>query len=339
MGGERAMTSSPEMFITALTYELGEHEHELGELPDVPEEVRQSLREGGLSDYRTTDRSIVELASGPIRRTVAALDEDERRGIRRLIFASNSVWDDSLHSPLALSGVLADLDLPGVVPLGVSLSWCANVHIALDLARMMIAADGDPSVLVVCADIWPAERRDRLVTPAVSVHSDAAASFVVSRRDGPFRYRGTRLRLDPGLGIADRANRPAEFLERAAQGVIGTVTETLEADGVAAGEIARVVPNNYSRVVCEWVGSQLGFELDALYLDNVPRFAHALCTDNPINLRDLAAADDLSAGDRLMLLGTGPYQWGAAVVDVVRPGVAAGAAEGADGDATRPPLC
>lgn len=332
------MPPAPDLYLTALTYELGEHEHRLDDLPGVPDDVRQALHDGGLSNYRVTDRSVVELAAGPIRRTVEALDDDLRRGIRRLVFASNSVWDESLHSPLAVSRVLDGLDLRGVVPLGVSLSWCVNVHTALDLARMLVAADGDEAVLVVCADLWPGSRPDRLVLPNVSVHTDAAASFVVTARDGPFRYRHTRLRLDPALGLLDRTRDPQQFLERAAQGVVGTVSETLEAGGVAPGDIAKVVPNNYSRFVCDWVAGLAGFEADALYLDNLPRFAHALCTDNPINLRDLAD-DGLAPGDRLLLLGTGPYQWGAAIVDVVRAGVAAATDGDDDGDASRAPLC
>jgi hypothetical protein len=39
------------------------------------------------------------------------------------------------------------------------------------------------------------------------------------------------------------------------------------------------------------------------------------------------------------MLGTGPYQWGAAIVDVVRPGVTTGAAADGDGVVSRPPLC
>src|SRR4051794_15747429 len=103
--------ASADMFLTALTYELGEDEHRLEDLPGGPDDVRQSLHDGGLSNYRVTERSVVELAAGPIRRTVEALGDDVRQGIRRLIFPTNSVWDESLHSTLALSRVLNELDL------------------------------------------------------------------------------------------------------------------------------------------------------------------------------------------------------------------------------------
>ena len=61
----------------------------------------QSLHEGGLANYRVTEQSVVQLAAEPnSRRTVEALDDELCGGIRRLVFASNSVWDESLHSPL-----------------------------------------------------------------------------------------------------------------------------------------------------------------------------------------------------------------------------------------------
>lgn len=331
--------ASSDIFLTALTYELGEDQHSLEDLPAVSDDVRQTLYDGGLSHYRVTERSVVELAATPIRRTVEALNDDVREGIRRVIFASNSAWDESLHSPLELSRVLDGLGMPGLTPIGVSLSWCVNTHTALDLARMMIEADGDAAVLVVCADLWPKSRPDRLVLPNVSVHTDAAACFAVSRHEGPFRIGQARMRLDPALGLMDRTKDPQQFIERSAQGVIGTINETLDAGGAGAGDISKVIPNNYSRFVCEWVADLMKFPSEHVYLNNLPRFAHALCADNPINLRDLAAENGIEPGDRLLVLGTGPYQWGAVLVDVVRPGVAGGSAEKGDGEVSQPPLC
>lgn len=309
------MAASRDIFITGIAYELGEQEHDLDELTAVVPGVRQSLREGGLSTYRTTERSVVELTAGPIRRTLDALDDADRGAIRRLIFATNSVWDESLHTPAAVSGLLNKLDLPGVLPLGASLSWCANFHAALELARLLIEADGEECVLVACADKWPVERVDRLVSPKVSVHTDAAASFAVTTRGGPFQVRATRIRLDPALGTVDRNREFVRYMDGVARGVTGIVNDALGAVGLEPDAVARVVPNNYNRWTSRSMGQLAGFEEPQLYLDNVPRFAHALCADNPINLCDLASNGGVRRGDRLLLLGTGPYQWGASVVD------------------------
>jgi len=328
-----------DIFISALTYELGEMLHDLGDLPGVGDDIRQQLYDGGLRNYRVTGRSVVELAAGPMRRAVEVLPDAARAGLRRVIFASNSAWDQALHSPLELSRVLDGLGLPGLTPVGVSLSWCVNTHTALDLARMMIEADGDPAVLIVCADTWPETRPDRLVLPDVSVHSDAAACFVLTTEEGPFRLGATRMRLDPALGLLDREKRPEEFVQRASQGVIGTIEETLEASGLGVEDFSLVIPNNYSKFVCHWVADLMGFPSDQVYLKNLPRFAHGLCADNPINLRDFACESTLEQGQRMLLLGTGPYQWGAAVIDQVRSGVRTGSASDGDGEVSQPPLC
>jgi 3-oxoacyl-[acyl-carrier-protein] synthase-3 len=333
------MNHSSEIFLTGLTYELGEVVHDLDELTDVVPGVRQTLREGGLETWRTTDRSIVQLASGPLRGTIEALNHAERAGVRRLIFASNSVWDESLHTSAAVSALLEEFGLPQVMPVGANMSWCANFHLALELARLMIETDGDECVLVVCADIWPKER-NRLVAPGVSVHSDAAAAFAVSRQGGPFRIGTTRFGLDPRLGTMDRNSQFTQYIGMVGEGLSALMEETLGAAGLARDMVACVVPNNYNRWSCRTLAELGGFTEDDLYLENVPRFAHALCADNPINLCDLASnGSDLNPGDHLLLLGTGPYQWGVSVVDFVRPGVQVEVAAVGVGATGGPPLC
>ncbi|MDQ3933002.1 MAG: hypothetical protein M3340_00035 [Actinomycetota bacterium] len=333
------MNHSSEIFLTGLTYELGEVVHDLDELTHVAPGVRQTLRDGDLETWRTTDRSIVELASGPLRGTVEALNDEERAGVRKLIFASNSVWDESLHTSVAVSALLDELGLPEVIPVGANMAWCANFHLALELARMMIQTDGDECVLVVCADIWPKER-DRLVSPGVSVHSDAAAAFAVSSHGGPFRIGTTRFGIDPGLALMDRNSQFVQYMGRVGEGLSALMTQTLGAAGLAPDMVARVVLNNYNRWSCRTLAELGGFTEDHLYLDNVPRFAHALCVDNPINLCDLGSnGSALSPGDHLVLLGTGPCQWGVSVVDVVRPGVQVEVAAVGVGATGGPPLC
>ena len=333
------MNQSSEIFLTGLTYELGEELHDLDELTDVVPGVRQTLREGGLETWRTTDRSLVELASGPLRATIEALSDEERAGIRKLIFASNSVWDESLHTGMAVSALLEEFGLPGVMPVGANMSWCANFHLALELARMMIQTDGDECVLVVCADIWPKER-NRIVVPGVSVHSDAAAAFAVSSHGGPFRLGTTRFGLDPRLGSIDRNSEFTKYIGMVGEGLSALMQETLDAAGLARDLVACVVPNNYNRWSCRTLAELGGFTEDDLYLENVPRFAHALCADNPINLCDLGSnGSDLNPGDHLLVLGTGPYQWGLSVIDVERQGVQAEAAVVGVGATGGPALC
>ncbi|MGB7686730.1 MAG: 3-oxoacyl-[acyl-carrier-protein] synthase III C-terminal domain-containing protein [Solirubrobacterales bacterium] len=309
-------STTTNMYVTALEYELGEDEHDLDDLSGIDPEVKQVLREGGINTYRTTDRSVVELAAGPITRTVAALSDEERSRIKRLIFASNSMWDESLHTANAFSELLRDLGIPDVVPMSASMSWCANFHIALEMSRLLVQ-DGEECVLVICADLWPKQRADRLVSPRISVHSDAAASFAVSTHGGPFQLHRTNVRLDPALGSLDRNTQLTEYMEGVANGVTGTVGAAL-GGSLTPDDIARVVPNNYSRWTCRAISQLAGFDESKLFLDNVPRFAHALCADNPINLRDLIERDGVSAGDLLLMLGTGPYQWGASVLEATR---------------------
>ena len=62
--------------------------------------------------------------------------------------------------------------------------------------------------------------------------------------------------------------------------------------------------------MCKWVSGLIGFPSELVYLDNLPRFAHALCADNLVNLHDFAAQDGIRPDDHLLLLGTGPIPMG-----------------------------
>jgi 3-oxoacyl-[acyl-carrier-protein] synthase III len=301
--------------LTAFAYELGEETHDLDELTTVLPGVRNSLRQAGLASYRISTKSPVELARGPIERSLAALDPGAREGLRRVVFATNSLAHPSLATPHALSRLLAELGLPSLFPIGVFMSFCANFQAALELARALVVSGRERDVLVVCTDVFD-KGPDRLVSPKISVHSDAAVSLVVSASDGPFRLLETRLRVDSAMGALDRNTQFVQYMDGVSRAVVGIVDETLGAAGLGRDQIVRVLPNNYNAWVCRSMAQLAGFGEAQLYLDNLPRFAHALAADNPINLVDCVAAGKAASGDHLVLLGSGAFQWGCSVVRV-----------------------
>jgi 3-oxoacyl-[acyl-carrier-protein] synthase III len=316
MGEEIQMshTTRP-IFVNALAYELGEEEHEVGSLTMAPEETKTLLREAGLDAYRTSPRSPVELARGPVSRSLESLPAAVRDGIGRVIFATNSFDDASIAAQESTSQLLVDLDLPDASPIGVFLSFCANFHSAVEIAHALVALGNEESVLIVCSDVL-ADGEERLVPPNISVFSDAASSFVVTASDGPYRLIGTRLRVDSRLGVIDRNAEFVQYMDGVSRGITGLVDELLGTFDVDREEVSRVLPNNYNRWVCRSMAELVGFTEDHLFLDNVSRFAHAFASDNVINLADFETAGLATAGDTLALFGTGGFQWGCTLVQV-----------------------
>lgn len=304
------------IFLKSLAYELGEQTHDIDDLHDIPGNVRTLLTEAGLRSYRVSSRLPLDLARGPVADTLASLSDAERASIKRVIIATNSFHDPALTAQDGASRMLVELGLPDVTPVGVFLSFCANFHSAIEIARALVALDGEGSVLIICSDVLAADE-SRLVPPNISVFSDAAVSFVVSSTDGPYAILGTRLRVDSTLGLLDRTNQFVEYMDGVSHGVRGIVDDILVTVGRNASEVSHVLPNNYSRWVCRSMAELVGFSEDRLYLDNVARFAHAFAADNAINLCDFGKNEPTVTGEILALFGTGGFQWGCTLVEVV----------------------
>lgn len=309
-----AMTDDS-VYLTGLDYTLGEEDHDLDELTSVLPGVREALREAGVERYRTSTMSPIELAGDSLHKTLHHLPTTWRGGIKHLIYATNSIWDGELLEPAPLGNLLLSLGLEHAYPYGIFMSYCANLQCALDLGASMIRSNKADHVLVVCTD--KAEPgSDRLVKPRISVHSDGAASFVMTRerRTGSYQLLSTVLTVTPALGSVDADAQFVDYLNGITAGVVNVVRRTLDTVGIEPSAVAKGFTNNYNCAVATMMGKLAGFDPDQLYLVNVPRFAHALAADAIINIADWAAEGGSTTGEPLLMLSTGPIQWGCSVV-------------------------
>ena len=312
------MANPADVYVTALAYELGEHEHPLDELTVVLPGVRASLREAGLRHYRTTERTPLELARCALAGTLERADPAVRGEISHVIYATNTMWRVEFADAAALGDLLTGLGLHRAYPIGLFLSYCANLQASLEVAAALIRAGQAEHVLVVCTDKTDPES-DRLVQPKISVHSDAAASFLLTSEPvpGAYRLRRTVLHIDPSLGVLHPEERFVEYLSAVSESVVKVVNNTVTGLGLTVADITKVFPNNYNHWVSRIIGDLAGFHADQVYLDNIPRFAHALAADGVINLSDWSASASTTPGDHLLLLGAGPTQWGCSVLEVM----------------------
>ena len=316
------MTSTPPeqpVYLAGLAYELGEHVHDLDELSLVLPGVRASLRESGLDSYRTSDLTPAELAKVSLAATLAQLDPALPGSIRHVVYATNSMWDAGFTDPATLGSLLVDLGLTAAYPYGIFLSYCANLQCAFDLGASLIRSAEADEVLVVCTDkADPAS--GRLVEPKISVHSDGAASFALThdRLPGSYRLVDTVLTINPRIGAIDADRQFIEYFGEVTEGIAAVVEKALTRTGLTVSDIARVFTNNYNEMIATIVAKLIGFSADQLYLDNIPRFAHSLAADAIINLVDCAATSPWAGGESLLVLGTGPIQWGCSILETQR---------------------
>lgn len=303
------------IFLAGLDYALGEEDHDLDELQAVLPGVRESLRESGLDRFRTSQMTPIELAGESLRKTLVQLPATWPSDITHLIYATNSMWDKELLEPAPLGNLLITLGIEQAYPYGIFLSYCANLQCAFDLGASIIRSGRADHVLVVCTD--KAEpTSDRLVRPRVSIHSDGAASFAMTREQLPGCYRllATVLTISPDLGEVDPDVQFVDYLNGTTAGVVDVVRRTLATLDLKPNDVVKGFTNNYNRAVATMMGKLAGFETEQLYLENVPRFAHALAADAVINVVDWATNETPQPDLPLLVLSTGPIQWGCSIL-------------------------
>ncbi|MEU9303146.1 3-oxoacyl-[acyl-carrier-protein] synthase III C-terminal domain-containing protein [Streptomyces sp. NPDC048269] len=304
------------VFLTGIAYELGEQEKSLADLTSFPPDVLEGLREVGVSDFRTTSRTSSQLAHASALRTLGTLGPGRRDAVTHVIHATNSHHDGAATHEVGSGRLLRALGLAKAFPLGVSLGYCANLHVALHLATALISAGAAGDVLVICADALGPDG-DRSVSGGISVHCDAASSVLVTRDPlpGSLRLLHTELHIDPALADIDPSVNFLRHMSVFGKGCAHTTARALSAVGSLSQDISRVLPNNYNNRVNRGLAEITGFSVEQVFMANIPRLGHALASDNLINLADSLELNPAEPGERMLLLASGPNQWGVSVVE------------------------
>lgn len=294
-------------------------EYELGELRSIAELFPEGSPDGdslaalGLECYARSEASPADLAIAACRRTL-----DGIRGlgipIDAVVFASSS-FQRSKYYLEDTGRLLAELGLPDAYPFGLHASYCNNLVSAMAVARGLVAAGEARNVLLALAD-----RADtpefRIMEGSISILSDGAASCLVGL-DIPaeFRLRSLALRNRGALVGRSMAKHFSLVLKEFAAGIKEVSATALAGAGIEPLRCGRLFANNYNLSVQRILLSQAGFTQDQAYLDNLPRFAHAYAGDALINLKDHVRRGGALPGDTCMLLGTGTFNFGAAILE------------------------
>jgi 3-oxoacyl-[acyl-carrier-protein] synthase III len=311
------MTAEPiRVYLGCIEYELGE----LVSLDGLAELKKQeglveTLNALGLESYALSDRSAAELALTAASRTLRRASVMPR-DIDVLVYATSSLSDQyALREGIA--NLVLEIGLQHAYPMGVFLSGCANFHSALRIARSLVRSGDAAHVLLVTTDKVP-DGVSRMVPPNVSVASDGAASCIVSASsDLEFEVMSVCQHVAPDLVRQCNFDASANFtayLQGFAAGLKRTQEATLAAAELEPEKISKLVLNNYNLSIVRLFRSQLGIPIERMYLRNIARFAHAIASDNLINLSDHVAAEGTLEHEHSLLLSAGPVMWGGAVL-------------------------
>lgn len=226
--------------------------------------------------------------------------------IGAVVYASCSVqlW------PNVAQAILATLGRTTIPIYGVWLGESGNFASVLRLARSLVL-DGCRSVLVVVGDAVPRGPLEYRAMPnAVTVNGDGAGALLVTMEDGAYALEGIGQTASVDLanqGISSGLSKYFRFMS----GVRKAVTLLSDESGIESTEFDWLIANNYSRDTLDDFADCVGVARERVFRDNVARYGHIFAVDAFINLAELTASGAAKQGQRILVLATGPFTWGA----------------------------
>ncbi len=209
------------------------------------------------------------------------------------------------------STVLEPFGLGAARLFGVWLGESGNLASAMRLARSLLVGANLRTVLVVVADAIPAQPGEYRAMPnAVTINGDAAACLLSTRLPGPYQLVGIGQAAVPAMAAAGRRRGLREYLHFMS-GVRSALTLLYQTSGTTAESYQWMVANNYSAANLDDFADIARIPHDRLFRGNVPRYGHLFAADGLINLAGLAESTEIVPGERVLLLSTGPFSWGA----------------------------
>jgi 3-oxoacyl-[acyl-carrier-protein] synthase-3 len=299
--------------LRGLAYELEEPRgiEEIAELR-ADRELLGRLQSVGLAAYSPNRQSPAEMAAAAAQRTLwkAKVKPAE---VDLLVYATSSLSEPRYYGR-DIDSLLTRLHLDRAFPIGITLSECANLIAALDVAASFVGSGRARNALLVTVDKIAAGT-SRIVPPEVAVASDSAASILVNGEPGGlFELLAAERHILPLRYERDPHENVVHYLEVSAQGIAEISARTLAAAGKTPADFRWLITNNYNTSVAKLVATQSGFAAERTYSANIARFGHSFAADNLINLADCLSAHPPSSGDLYMLLASGPHMWGGAVL-------------------------
>jgi 3-oxoacyl-[acyl-carrier-protein] synthase-3 len=194
-----------------------------------------------------------------------------------------------------------DFGLVNARTIGVSQTGCLGLMTAVSMARAFLLANRNAArALCVSVDVLPAgSRRDILY----NLISDGACALLVERGSGRNRLVAER-QITKGYywDCEALANEIVAAYFPTARTII---RDTLAESGLAAEQLAQIIPHNVSRRSWDILMQLTGLPADRLYADNIASKGHVIGGDNFINLKDAESDGKLRTGDVVLMFNFG----------------------------------
>ncbi|GLV27397.1 beta-ketoacyl-[acyl-carrier-protein] synthase family protein [Sphingobium sp. TomTYG45] len=247
------------------------------------------FEESGFSTFSFFDGSPEQLCLELLQRRNAALGT-KATDIDAVIVVRGS-------KPVQFDRALIEAGLDVLPVIEIEHAQCANIVIAIDLARTLILSGRHRNILCVSAD-KVSSHEERNLLGGWALLGDGAACCTVSCEDGDFEVLGARHLSSLHLRIAHMSS---DSMVRH-YALAGKVAELLQSDTQVSGSeyVAYIGPN--MGVLPTLHAGSAGVPQERVFMENLPRTAHVSTSDCLINLKDIQ--DSGLTGGQLIMLGS-----------------------------------
>lgn len=192
------------------------------------------------------------------------------------------------------------LDLQRASGMALSQQGCSGLLSSLHIANQLLRADGADAVMCLAGDVFPRGGTREIL---YNVMSDAAGAVLVQKNAAKNRIVHFEQHTMPYYW--DTPQHTTEMLASYFPLAQRVILGTLDAAGVAPGDLAWVVPHNVS--LRSWIilSELVGVPSTRIWTDNIARVGHTISCDHIINLSDMEQQGVLRSGDLLLLFTFG----------------------------------
>ncbi|MGL5829565.1 MAG: hypothetical protein ACRC0L_08365, partial [Angustibacter sp.] len=209
--------------------------------------------------------------------------------------------------------VLRPVGLEQLPMYGVWLAESGNLASVLRLARALICDGRAGTVLCVVADKVPDGPGEYREMPfAITINGDGAAACLLSTGlPGAYAVEGVVQVAAPSITLHAQGQRGLRKHLQVISGVRSCANELYAATGQRPAAYRWLITNNYAHRTLGEFADMAWLPRRTLFLANIARYAHIFTADGLINLADLTRSTDVPAGERVLVLSSGPLTWGA----------------------------
>ncbi|WP_430409981.1 hypothetical protein [Kordia sp.] len=289
--------------LSAIEYELGKSKSiETLDFLKNDQDQLNSYKKAGAAYFAESELSNMDLCFTAISKTLNATAV-EKDSIDVVLYVSENATRGYSISIIDINKLLLRLGLNKALPIGVSLSDCANIITGLQVGASMIASGMANNILLVCSDIITGGDEKRKMDRDTSIFSDGAVSCILSKPgNGDFDICSIINENLSALWEHDAETHEHEYSMEKFKIMHRISRAILKENTIKPVNLKKVFASNYSLATTKLFVKMTGCKADKGFYDNIGRFGHTLAGDILINLKDFCKDNTLNADDTFLSL-------------------------------------